>query len=144
MLSKEMQIHVERLKKCSLSITAVWLFGSRANNSADSTSDWDFFVFSEDYISDQTLLTLKFYREDADLLLVDAKSGEISRLCRESEEGTLFFQESGSLSSWNWRKNLDGSASYKSTKWYGDEVTVSGARCSEGVIKVKEQRAFQV
>ena len=42
------QCYIDRLIKTYPSISEIWLFGSRANDTAEPQSDWDYLVYADD------------------------------------------------------------------------------------------------
>ncbi len=70
MLEPRVQSYIERLTTAYPTVTSVWLFGSRADNTFRSDSDWDLLVFG----SNEVLVSLKdnveFHESDIDLLVV--------------------------------------------------------------------------
>ncbi len=114
-LSVEIAAWIEALVAASPSIREVWLFGSRANSAATTTSDWDFLIFSDELTAGEIAGLIRLYRDDVDLLVVtDGDSFE-------SAWGSPV--KTGSLSSWHWTRQGTQTATYRSAKWFPAEDT---------------------
>lgn len=78
MLSEEMSEYVADLKRAYPAISSMWLFGSRADGTANESSDWDLFVFSKEPVLEDIKTEPRFHLENVDLLLV-GDDGEFSK-----------------------------------------------------------------
>jgi len=112
MLTSEMKQYIDNLKKAFPSIEAVWLIGSRANETCRDDSDWDFLVFSSIDIFKGVKGNTCLHRIDVDLLLVDDK-GNFAKPFGE--------EKGGSLQKWKWCRVTEDLANYEGCKWIPDE-----------------------
>lgn len=112
MLSVEITAWLAALVDAAQCAREVWLLGSRANNSATATSDWDFLIFVEEGAREIIERLRHFHREDVDLLVVDGDS---------FERAWGSPPKTGSLSSWKWVRQGPLTATYESLKWVPDE-----------------------
>jgi len=90
-------------------ILSIWLIGSRANNSANENSDWDFFVFANEHILKSLKNNLYFKRENIDLFIV--YNGN------DFKEPWGDNPKKGSLREWKWKLLSDSSAHYTEIKF---------------------------
>ena len=93
-------------------IESVWLFGSRANESARNDSDWDLLVFANQEIFDALAADISFCDETIDLLVVF--DGDNFAFPYGGKNGRKSKQ--GSLKKWEWRHFSLDLASYKACK----------------------------
>ena len=93
-------------------IESIWLFGSRANESAREDSDWDLLVFANREIFDSLANDLGFCNPGIDLLVVyDGDNFEHPYGGRDGRKA-----KKGSLQKWEWRHFSLDIASYESCK----------------------------
>lgn len=89
-------------------LTSVWLIGSRANDSARETSDWDLLAFG----SDKALACLRQHRElhrpDVDFLIV-INGDDFVNAWGDRDK-------SGSLAEWKWMQKSGDEAEYMEVK----------------------------
>ena len=64
--------YLAQLTEAYSNITEVWLFGSRANGTAHSESDWDYLAFwdGKTALFDQLHTDRRFLQDDIDLLVL--------------------------------------------------------------------------
>jgi predicted nucleotidyltransferase len=108
----EIAEYVGQLVNACADISAVWLFGSRANGTSRANSDWDLLVFGGRNTHARLSATHHLHREDVDCLVM-----------RNSDEfldawGTR--TKSGSLSGWEWKQISATTAQYTEVKPRGD------------------------
>jgi len=92
----------------------VWLIGSRANQSAKATSDWDLLVFG-------SLTLLNALAKEAPILGLDLLvvfDGEEFRSPWPRQEDGHY--KTGRLERWQWAKLSEDAATYEGTKWPDD------------------------
>ena len=99
---------VRRIAEVCPEFSSVWLIGSRANNTAHETSDWDLLAFG----NKKALACIRKHRElhrpDVDFLVVT--------------NGDVFINawgncdKTGSLSQWEWKQKSDVEAEYTEVK----------------------------
>lgn len=63
-------VYLNRLTSVHPGITAVWLFGSRANGTCKTDSDWDLLVFGDRSMLDAIRADETFRRPEIDLFIV--------------------------------------------------------------------------
>ena len=49
-MEPKIKTYIDELITSYPEINSIWLIGSRANNSANKNSDWDFLVFANEHI----------------------------------------------------------------------------------------------
>lgn len=107
-LNQDVEDYVNSLVKEYPDIESVWLIGSRANESFNENSDWDFLVFGSretlKALSDET----RFHKDNIDLLVV-YDGNDFEKPWGEKKK-------SGSLTCWEWKKLSFSKAQYKSKK----------------------------
>src|SRR2546425_3288000 len=91
-----------------------WLIGSRANQSAKATSDWDLLVFGSQTLLDA--LAKEAPIPGLDLLVVF--DGEEFRSPWPRQEDGHY--KTGRLRRWRWTKLSEDAAMYEGTKWPAD------------------------
>jgi predicted nucleotidyltransferase len=102
------------------SITSIWLFGSRANNSFREDSDWDLLIFADEQTLDLKRMAKELKRSDVDVLVVyDGKNSE--EPWPEIRDGQVNPKRLSLYSSiWNggieWNQFSTTKASYQGTK----------------------------
>lgn len=97
-------------------IREVWLIGSRADNTASPSSDWDYLAFADRFTFDDLARRDGDLNDPAiDLLLVY----DDDQFCKPWPDGER--QKKGSLSGWEWRKQSDTHATYRATKPRGGD-----------------------
>jgi predicted nucleotidyltransferase len=121
MIKPHVTSYVDELTRSVTGIDSVWLFGSRANNTFRSNSDWDLIAFanSDAYNQLESLSHLK--RPDFDLLVVVDK--ESFREPWPDSEGTC---KGGDFTSWDWKVTNDSLANYRSVKYRSEEWFKNG------------------
>ena len=107
MLSKSISIYLDRLLRNLPEIESIWLIGSRANNTSEEGSDWDFIVFGGDNIRVKLEASPDLYNIETDILVVNLDGDFKSVYGKE---------KTGSLSKWEWRLLSDKVAEYKGVK----------------------------
>ena len=92
----------------------VWLFGSRANGTSTSASDWDLLVFGNEQLLNELVEARPI--ENVDLMVVYDGDAFKSPWSRDAEGAV----KSGSLSTWSWSETSSVEATYSGTKWPDD------------------------
>lgn len=127
-MSDELKTFVNELVKGNSGISAIWLIGSRANNTAKALSDWDILVFGDA----KTFSDLKenefFHRGAVDLLVVK-DGGDFERPYGRAK--------SGSLSKWRWKETSSNEAEYEGIKFIPDEIASDLGELDKKVCKAK-------
>ncbi|MFA5271790.1 MAG: nucleotidyltransferase domain-containing protein, partial [Candidatus Omnitrophota bacterium] len=93
--------YIEQLTIAYPSIKAIWLFGSRINNTSEENSDWDLLVFAEPHIFNQLKQDMKFRCDKVDLLIVYDGDNFEYPWSVSSRNGNA---KSGSLKDWKWKE----------------------------------------
>ena len=103
--------YVRELASRHKGIREIWLFGSRANNTATETSDWDLLVIADREVLESLV---NDYKEPdfVDLLVVYDRNNFEGPQKRESDGAV----KRGSLISWEWHQVGPEEAEYKATK----------------------------
>jgi hypothetical protein len=100
----------------------VWLIGSRANDTAHETSDWDLLVFGNEALigelADQRPI------ENVDVLVVY----DGNNFCSPWNDKKEGIAKAGSLADWDWQEQSDTKATYKGTKWPQDWGSLKHAK----------------
>jgi polymorphic toxin system nucleotidyltransferase-like protein len=100
--------YARQLAHACADVSAVWLFGSRANGTARENSDWDLLVFGGEGAYDCLAASTHLHRLDVDCLVM-LGSDEFSNAW-----GTR--PKSGSLSGWAWKQGSGTIAQYTEVK----------------------------
>lgn len=103
-------------------LVSVWLIGSRANDTAKISSDWDFIALGTSETLSFLRGTKDVHRADVDFLVV-TDGDNFESAWGESEKG-------GSLKKWGWDQRDTGNSQYVQTKWVEaeDGATVRSTR----------------
>ncbi len=101
----------KRLRELPIAGYEIWLFGSRANGSARTESDWDLLVVGSPQLLEQLANQRPFER--CDLMVVVDGDNFVSPWLRHASADV----KHGSLSEWRWKGLPDGEASYESSSW---------------------------
>ena len=91
------------------SIMEVWLFGSRANLSYTKDSDWDLFVFANEYTLQKLNARPEYNNPKIDLLVVI--DGDLFE-----EPWPIDRPKKDKLSNWDWKRLSETEAKYFGTK----------------------------
>ena len=104
-------------------IRHVWLFGSRANATEMSDSDWDLMVFADEQTFREMSAHLELKHPMIDLLVVKGED-EYAQPWPDVE------LKQGNLTTWSWRPLSENEAEYLQTKepqdgsgWYRSETS---------------------
>jgi predicted nucleotidyltransferase len=93
----------------------IWLIGSRANNTAKETSDWDFVVFG----GREVLAALQRETRVPSLdFLVVVSADKYIRPWPRPEDGE---PKRGNWRLWKWQKISEDQATYEATKWADED-----------------------
>ena len=125
--------YVQKLVEAYPGIKSIWLFGTRANNSYRSDSDWDLLVFGNQQILDDLKRNDTFYNDQIDLMIV-FNDNEFEKPWSD-EKGV----KHGSLRSWEWLEISSKEATYKSVKYINEDEWFK-----EGMIDCKALKAFKI
>jgi hypothetical protein len=103
-------LYIHTLIRNHPGIKQVWRFGSRANGSAETSSDWDYLVFADRPTFDAIASDQSSHNASIDLFIVyDGDSFE-----KPWPDGDR--TKRGSLSGWKWTPTPDGEATYCAKK----------------------------
>jgi len=91
-------------------IAEVWLIGSRADGSAQHTSDWDYLVVADLITLESLSATPEFNEPNVDLLVV-YDGDNFRKPWRDGDR-----EKHGSLSGWDWKQTSEIEAHYRATK----------------------------
>jgi hypothetical protein len=91
-------------------IAEVWLIGSRADGSAQNTSDWDYIVIADPSTLESLSGTLEFNEPNVDLLVV-YDGGNFRKPSPDEDR-----EKHGSLSGWDRNQTSETEAHYRATK----------------------------
>lgn len=97
---------------------AIWLIGSRANQSERDDSDWDFLIFGSEQLVDELANTPDPGNIDA-LLVYDGDNFRCP--WPRQSDGVI---KSGSLRRWRWNATSSDQATYRGSKPTDDWETV--------------------
>lgn len=95
------------------SVNSVWLFGSRANETATDLSDWDFLFVVNRLTQNDANVIYNHFRKDVDLFVNFEESSEFRTY-------PPFKVKTGSFADWSWKRVDERLAIYKSRKWVSD------------------------
>ena len=127
------KVYLERLVKAYPNIKSIWLFGSRANSSHRTDSDWDLLVFADQQIFDE-LKRNSHFRDDKIDLLVVFNDREFEKPWSD-EKGA----KHGSLKSWEWVEASTDLATYKSVKYKDEKEWFK-----ENMLECRTLKAFRI
>jgi hypothetical protein len=121
---EDIQKYISQLIKKYPGIKSVWLFGSRANNTSHSNSDWDLLAFADE----DTLKALKsdntFCVDGVDLFVVyNDNDAENPFTEMKDSEGTI---KRLSLSNLEWKQVGPHKAKYKHVKYLSEQEWIRG------------------
>ncbi len=108
MLDNAIELYLKQVVAVCPEIKAIWLFGSRANGTATSSSDWDFLAFGDDATYERLHLATELHRENVDFMVMTNEDDF------QNVWGSL--EKIGSLTVWEWSKTSDLSGQYMQTK----------------------------
>ena len=91
-------------------IKAIWLIGSRADDSATSASDWDYIAVADEATLNALSQDNEFNNPEIDLLVV-YDGNNFQKPWPDGER-----VKKGSLKSWEWQSISENRATYKATK----------------------------
>jgi hypothetical protein len=100
--------YAQQLADTCADVSAVWLFGSRANGTARAGSDWDLLVFGGVGAYDCLAAASHLHREDVDCLVMRG-TDDFSNAWGKKPK-------SGSLSGWEWKQASGTTAQYTEVK----------------------------
>jgi predicted nucleotidyltransferase len=115
MNSDQIKDYIKRLIEAYPDIKSIWPFGTRANNSYRSDSDWDLFVFGNQRILNSLKENKTFNNDQIDLMVV-FNDTEFEKPWPD-EKGV----KHGSLKSWEWLEISPRDATYKSVKYINED-----------------------
>ncbi|MEJ0046607.1 MAG: hypothetical protein WDN04_11160 [Rhodospirillales bacterium] len=92
------------------SITAVWLIGSRANDSVRTSSDWDYLAFADKATLEALMSDLAFNVSTVDLMIV-FDGNNFRKPWAEDDR-----VKGGSLTDWQWTPVTESVAHYRATR----------------------------
>ena len=133
MNSDQIKDYVKRLVEAYPDIKSIWLFGTRANNSYRSDSDWDLFVFGNQRILDSLKENKTFNNDQIDLMVV-FNDIEFEKPWPD-EKGV----KHGTLKSWEWLEISSRDATYKSVKYINEDEGYK-----EGMLDCKTLKAIKI
>lgn len=111
-LAPEIAQWVQSILGVTPGVTEIWLIGSRANDTFNPDSDWDFLAFANLSVLESLKVQTSIHRPDIDfLVLTDGENFQ-------SAWGKL---KTGSLTRWNWCKVTDDFAHYLGSKWIPEQ-----------------------
>ena len=109
----DIQQLIARVGQIAPGLTAIWLIGSRANNTEKPSSDWDFLAVGGHATLEYLRAATELHHSNVDFLVVT--NGDDFRAAWGTTE------KHGSLAEWGWQE-LDGkSATYAQSKWHDAE-----------------------
>lgn len=126
LLDAKIQSFINSLVTQCKGINSIWLFGSRANESATDRSDWDFLAFGSEETYQYLQGASELHQPDIDFFVV-VNGNDFKSTWGEKDK-------SGSLSLWEWVELSDECAQYTESK--------QGENSYASVIKTK--KAFRV
>jgi hypothetical protein len=102
--------YVGKLAVSYPAIAEVWLIGSRADGSAQNTSDWDYLVIADQGTLESLSAKPEFNDPEVDVLVVyDGDNFRKPWLDGDREKH-------GSLTGWDWNRTSETEARYRATK----------------------------
>ncbi|MGE5268897.1 MAG: hypothetical protein ACM3JG_04405 [Thiohalocapsa sp.] len=107
--------YVSELVAVCPDISAMWLIGSRAQQTADLNSDWDFIAFGNAKALRSLRQRKALNKAMVDLLVV-YDGNRFEKPWRESDGR----KKKGSLRDWEWQQISDKKATYRATKFSED------------------------
>jgi hypothetical protein len=107
--------YVEALTRAYPTIKEIWLIGSRANDEASETSDWDYIAFADQKTLGALSDNPNFNDPTVDLFVVYDGNNFCKPWLGENRE------KKGSLTAWEWHRVNDTEARYKATKARDDD-----------------------
>lgn len=121
-LPKAITVYLDRLTSAYPGITAVWLFGSRANGLFKARSDWDLLVFGDDSILESLRANETFRQPEIDLFVVH--DGNRFESPWAGDDGTKLGRLQNSFEygpdryvyGYRWKEISESEASYISTR----------------------------
>ena len=108
--------YVQKLKSVADDIKSVWLFGSRANGTSTSVSDWDLMVFANKSALSQLKNAPHLKHSLVDVMVVYDGLNFVEPW-PESES----YIKCGDLDSWAWVEESADSAKYTATKYLDED-----------------------
>lgn len=105
----DIQNLLDRIALRSPSLIAVWLVGSRANGTANESSDWDFIAIGKPETLSFLRAATDLHHPDVDFLVVT--NGD------NFEAAWGKCEKRGSLAQWEWEQLDSNNAAYTQTKW---------------------------
>ena len=103
-------VYISSLARAYPTIKTVWLIGSRADDSASASSDWDYIVVADWHTLNALSGDTAFNDTAIDLLVV--YDGDNFR--KPWPDGDRL--KTGSLSGWGWRQVSETEATYRAAK----------------------------
>ena len=100
--------YARQLAAACADVSAIWLFGSRANGTARVGSDWDLLVFGGESAHECLAAASHLHRADVDCLVM--------RGADEFSNAWGAKPKSGSLSGWEWKQVSEIAARYTEVK----------------------------
>lgn len=127
LISAELAELLDGLVMLAPELEAIWMIGSRANETATDSSDWDFIAFGNQAALDRIRKAEQLHKQNVDFMVVT--NGDDFRNAWGKKEKT------GSLQIWEWTPVSDTLAEYTQTKERkGDSFYVDSSR--KNAIKV--------
>ena len=108
--------YIQKLRSVADGIDSLWLFGSRANGTSTSASDWDLMLFANESTLSQ-LKTVPHLKHALVDVLVVYDGLNFVEPWPESED----YIKSGDLDSWAWVEESASSARYRATKYLDED-----------------------
>jgi predicted nucleotidyltransferase len=113
-ITEKIQKYLCEIVKNISDIREIWLIGSRANETAQDNSDWDFLVFGTESTLKELKCQVIYEIDNIDLLVV--YDGDNFQTPWEEQP------KSGSLSEWCWDRTSENIAKYKQIKFIPDDI----------------------
>ncbi len=93
-------------------IESIWLIGSRANNTYNNKSDWDFLFFANEFVLNDLTGKTHYNIGEIDMLIV--YNEKLDFKCPWLKNGKV---KKGNLHDWQWAKESASQAIYLGNKW---------------------------
>ena len=125
---EEFSSYVKAIAASTPCVQSIWLFGSRANGTSTTSSDYDILVFGNPLTFGTLRFNTELHRSNVDLLVVT--------------DGNLFSNawgakvKSGSLLRWEWKTTSEMQSCYVEHKWVENKESADILSACRHAIKV--------